>query len=155
MMTAKEFFEELNKLPNVVRNDDYKNEYLSEPIYSYTRHQAIEDGEFVDVTAVAAEAGFRIPVALTRAAYADCVEWSDADTKPNTFQDGSGRLWDVLWMAILAAKRSRNESIISFNVLRVPRLGKGRKPKPVNLKMMIHGGDEGEPVITIMMPDED
>ncbi len=131
------------------------NEVFGKPISCYSRQQAIEDGELVDVTSVAAEAGFRIPVSMTRAVYVDCVEWYDADTKRQTYQDESCRLWDVLWMAILAAKRSKNESIISFNVLRVPRGGKGRKPKPVNLKMMIHGGDEGEPVITIMMPDED
>lgn len=130
-------------------------ELFGKPISSYTRQQAIEDGKLMDVTPVAAEAGFRIPICLTRAVYIDCVEWDDADTKRQTYQDQSGRLWDVLWMAILAAKRSRNESIISFNVLRVPRGGKARKPRPVNLKMMIHGGDEGELVITIMMPDED
>jgi hypothetical protein len=131
------------------------NEVFGEPISFYSRQQAIEDCELVDVTSVAAEAGFSIPVALTRAVYVDCVEWYDADTKRQTYQDEQGRLWDVLWMSILTAKRSQDESIISFNVLRVPRGGKGRKPKPVNLKMIIHGGDEGEPVITIMMPDED
>ena len=36
-------------------------------IYTYTRAQAIEDGYIVDVSEVASEAGFRWPVAVTRA----------------------------------------------------------------------------------------
>ena len=35
-------------------------------IYAYTRKQAIEDGEQVDVSNTAAEAGIRFPVFLTR-----------------------------------------------------------------------------------------
>ncbi len=35
-------------------------------IYAYTRKQAIEDGEQVDVSTTAAEAGIRFPVFLTR-----------------------------------------------------------------------------------------
>ena len=127
------------------------NDVFGNAIYPYSRQQAIEDGVLVDVTERAKEAGFRLPVCITRAVFEDCVAWSYEDTN----QDESVRLWDILWMAILAAKHNRDESIISFNLLRVPKGGSGRKPKPVNLNMVIHGGDEGEPVITIMMPDED
>ena len=35
-------------------------------IYAYTRKQAVEDGEQVDVSTAAAEAGIRFPVFLTR-----------------------------------------------------------------------------------------
>lgn len=38
-------------------------------IYAYTRKQALEDGEQVDVSTTAAEAGIRFPVFLTRAVY--------------------------------------------------------------------------------------
>ena len=44
-----------------------------EIIDSYTRKQAIADGVLIDVTETASEAGFRIPVALTRAVWADYV----------------------------------------------------------------------------------
>ncbi len=71
----------------------------SDLISSYTRAQAIADGVLVDVTETAKEAGFRCPVALTRAAWADCVAWSEADTRRQVPQDEAGRLWDVLWMA--------------------------------------------------------
>ena len=38
-------------------------------VFAYTRRQAIEDDVLVDVTDTAREAGFRIPVALSRAAW--------------------------------------------------------------------------------------
>jgi hypothetical protein len=40
-------------------------------ISSYTRAQAIADGELVDVSTIAREAGFRFPTAITRALWAD------------------------------------------------------------------------------------
>jgi type I site-specific restriction endonuclease len=43
-------------------------EIFGEPIHSYTRADAFADGYLVDVTDTAREAGFRFPVALTRAA---------------------------------------------------------------------------------------
>ena len=38
-------------------------------IHSYSRAQAIEDGVLVDVSETAREAGFTVPVAITRAAW--------------------------------------------------------------------------------------
>jgi hypothetical protein len=38
-------------------------------IHAYSRAEALEDGVLVDVTSTAREAGFRIPVALTRAVW--------------------------------------------------------------------------------------
>jgi hypothetical protein len=64
-------------------------------ISRYTREQAIEDGVLMDVSEAAREAGFRIPVALTRAAWAEYVEVPEGVIA----QDEAGRLWDVLWMA--------------------------------------------------------
>jgi hypothetical protein len=40
-----------------------------EVVHRYGRRQAIADGVLVDVTATAREAGFRYPVALTRAVW--------------------------------------------------------------------------------------
>ena len=74
-------------------------ELFGEVIYRYTRAQAIEDGVLVDVSETAREAGFRWPVAMTSAAWADCVAWSEEDNQRQVNQDESGRLWDVLWSA--------------------------------------------------------
>lgn len=129
------------------------SEIFGEVISSYTRTQAIDDGMLVDVSHTAQEAGFSFPVALTRAAWSDCVEWSEADSKRQTHQDESGRLWDVLWMASRAARRGGQE--IRFQLYRVPRGGRGMRPRLVTLKAICGPGDDGEPVITIMLPPED
>lgn len=69
--------------------------------FSCTRAGAFRDGVPIDVTEQAREAGFRIPVSVTAAAWADCVEWLEA--KP-AIQEGSGRLWDLLFLAAVAAQ---------------------------------------------------
>jgi hypothetical protein len=74
-------------------------------IISYTRAQAIEDGILFDVTPMAREAGLKYPVALTQAAWALCVVLSPAAERAHN--DQTGRLWDVLWMLRVAAKRAR------------------------------------------------
>lgn len=122
-------------------------------IFSYSRKQAIEDGALVDVSETAKEAGFAFPVAVTRAVWEDCVAWGEEDTKRQTYQDESGRLWDVLWMAKLAARRGGQE--IRFQLHRVPRGGRGRKARLATLKAHCGPGDSAEPVITIMLENED
>lgn len=123
-------------------------------IYSYSRAQAIDDGVLVDVGDMARQAGFVVPVALTTAAWADCVTWADADSRRQTPQDESGRLWDVLWMAYLATRRATGGQV-EVTLFRVPRDGRSRAPRAATLQMHIGPGDQGEPVITIMMPGED
>lgn len=127
-------------------------------IYCYSREMAIEDGYLVDVSEAAREAGFRVPVALTRAVWDDCVSWSAEDDERKggrTCQDVDGRLWDVLYMAHLAARNHRGQDRTLFDLYRVPVAGRGVRARRVTLAMHIGGGDDGEPVITIMQPDED
>ncbi len=93
-------------------------------------------------------------VGLTTAAWADCVAWADADSRGQTPQDESGRLWDVLWMAYLATRRAAGCQV-QVTLFRVPRDGRSRAPRAARLQMHIGPGDQGEPVITIMMPGED
>ena len=89
-------------------------DFFGPPISIYTRAQAIEDGVLVDVTETAREAGFRCPVALTSEVWADCVEWTEADKTSATraCQDEAGRLWDVLWMGMIAGRRGVYEQTI-------------------------------------------
>lgn len=131
------------------------NEIFGEVIYSYTRKQAIEDGQLICVTEVAKEAGFRIPVAITRAAWVDCVEWNETDSRRQTYQDEAGRLWDVLWMAMNAARRGAGTQRLVFAFYRVPRGGRGVRSRLVKLVAHIGPGDDGDPVITISLPGED
>jgi hypothetical protein len=124
---------------------------FGEVIYSYTRKQAIEDGILVDVSDTAAEAGFKIPVALT----ARLQEIIENIPKGRNYQSYNGRLWDVLSMAYFAARVNGGKSTIYYD-LYLDRIGeKGGIKRKIQLKMMISAGDDFEPVITIMLPDED
>ena len=121
----------------------------AELIHRYTRAEALEDGTLVDVTGTAEGVGFRIPVALTRTAWSDCIAWTEEDNERVVYQDESGRLWDLLWMAINAARRNTEASRLEFKVLRVPRDSRTGQPVSVTLVLDIGPGDQGEAVITI------
>ncbi len=80
---------------------------FGEIIYSYTRKQAIADGQQIDVTTTAKETGIRIPVFLTRAVYDAYVTVPPGATG----QDEAGRLWDIVWMlrfALIDAQPGQN-----------------------------------------------
>ena len=119
-------------------------------IYAYTRAQAIEDGVLVDVTETATEAGFKVPVALTQGLWAEAVAWSQGGT-----QDESGRLWDVLWMSSLAARASTGTGTVEVEVLRVPDEPGATRASLLRFVLTCGPGDNGEPVITAMLPGED
>jgi len=132
-------------------------------VYSYSRAHALADGVLMDAGDLAREAGFRVPVALTAGAWADCVAWSEADERGGAVgQSEAGRLWDVLFLArhaallhgraALLAEGQRHDRV-AFVVLRVPR-GK-RRAERAELAVHIGPGDAGEPVITLMLPNED
>jgi hypothetical protein len=118
-------------------------------IHSYTRAEALADGVLIDVTETAREAGFRIPVALTSTVWSDCVAWTDEDSARVVYQDEAGRLWDVLWMALVAARRQPEASRLTYEMLRVQRDDTSPKPTKVRLVLDIGPGDNAEAVITI------
>jgi len=123
-------------------------------VFAYTRAQALADGVLIDAGALAREAGFKWPVALTAAAWEDCVAWSRSDTALQVPQDQTGRLWDVLVLAAHAA-RTGSGSALYFDLCRVPRDGHARRPTVTTLKLFVGPGDAGEPVVTILQPEED
>jgi len=130
--------------------------FFGNVISTYTRAQAIEDGVLVDVGSTAQEAGFKWPVALSAAVWADCVAWTEDDNRHQVYQDESGRLWDVLYMAshaIRTSKQSGNQLL--FQLYRVPRDGHSTEAVLVTLKLIVGPGDAGEPVTTILLPNED
>jgi hypothetical protein len=137
-------------------NDRSAESFFGEVISTYTRAQAIEDGVLIDAGSMAQEAGFKWPVAVTSAAWADCVAWSEDDSDKQVHQDQSGRLWDVLFMASHAIRtRSGFGDRLLFELYRVPRDRRSTKAERTTLKLIVGPGDNGEPVITILMPDED
>ena len=117
-------------------------------IYSYTRKQAIEDGVLIDVSKMAQEAGIKHPVAVTYKLWYEYIE-PDPEAK-SLDQSIEGRLWDVLWMFRVKAFVSV-DSQFQFRVYFIM----GKEVKLVELKAVCGPGDNLEPVITIMLPEED
>jgi len=130
--------------------------FFGEVISTYTRAQAIEDGVLIDTGSMAQEAGFKWPVAVTSAAWADCIAWTEDDSDKQVYQDQSGRLWDVLFMASHAIRQdSGSGDRLLFKLYRVRRDGYSKEAILATLKLIVGPGDQGEPVITILLPDED
>jgi hypothetical protein len=123
----------------------------AEIIYAYTRTQAIEDGELVDVSETAREAGIRFPVALTRAVWVKYAEVPEGVTS----QDERGRLWDILWMFRCAAAKFSGSTLLFKLCVRNHNRERLNSRDLVTLKALCGPGDTVEPVITIMLPDED
>ncbi|MCA9028780.1 MAG: hypothetical protein KDA86_26490 [Planctomycetaceae bacterium] len=117
-------------------------------IFSYTREQALSDGVLVDVTDLAREAGFRHPTALTSTAWSRYVQVPDGVT----CQDETGRLWDILWMLAI---KSRQLGMECETLFQLHVRNKESRMDLVTLKAVCGPGDQGEPVITIMLPEED
>lgn len=129
--------------------------FLYAVIHTYTRAQAIEDGFLIEPDeALVKEAGIKVPVAIALEAWHDCVAW-DEDDKPGLGQSEAGRLWDVLFMTRRAALAAGGVSDwFSVELVRVPREGPEQTAQPVTLHAVIDGGDDGKPVMTLMLPHE-
>jgi hypothetical protein len=103
----------------------------------------------IDISSTAREAGFTYPVALTAAAWAKCIA-----VPPGVLcQDEAGRLWDVVYLLALAVRRSSGAEV-RFGV-HVRNDNLEGTPPFVRLKAECGSGDDGEPVVTVMLPGED
>lgn len=122
-----------------------------EVIHSYTRAQAIEDGVLWDMmqepTAEVCRQHYKFPIAATAAVH-EIV--NKAVFNPRICNDYKGVVHDMLWMSRVM-KRKIDESTVMF---RVKITGAGRKSL-YDFKLVVGPGDNGEPVITIMLPGED
>lgn len=125
-----------------------------EIISSYSRAQAIADGVLVDASPTAQEAGFRFPVAVTSTVWDSLIIPDEAAASwGNSIQ---GRLWDVFSVLRFYIRRAQGPLVL-FKVI----FTMGHKDRPgcyqkeVQLKALCGPGDNAEPVITIMFPDED
>ena len=121
-------------------------------IYSYTRAQAVADGVQVEVSKIAAEAGIKFPVFITRTVFDSFV----AVPEGVTGQDEAGRLWDICWMlrfAILRAHGHTDRLPVALYV----RNDNHRAARLVKLIANCGALDMDDPqsAITVMMPDED
>lgn len=117
-------------------------------VIRYTRAQALEDGVLVDCGRLAKEAGFTVPVAITRTVW-------DGFIDPGTMGMGQsidGRLWDTLQLLRRAIKgAAAGVDTMRFKCIYIM----GAESRLVTLKAVCSGGDNAEPVITVMLPEED
>lgn len=131
----------------------------AEVISTYTRKEAIEDGVLIDVTKMAKEAGIKHPTAITQNLWSSRVEVPEG---LEGIQDEKGRLWDVLCMFVFAARKATSPDL-TYSVLfqakeRKADIDRGTfniKMEKVQLNAVCGPGDQGEPVITIMLPGDD
>jgi hypothetical protein len=119
-------------------------------IYSYTRAQAIEDGEQMPLEgelATMARELYKYPVYLTRSVVS-LVERAVAH--PKWCNDWAGVVWDILWM-------SRHGKSVAGDTQRfkVTITGTGRRRL---YDMLIQCGptdiDDPSPALTVMLPEE-
>jgi len=125
------------------------HEIFGEPIYAYTRAQAIEDGSLVDVSTAAREAGIKYPVAMTSAVWERCVR---VPRGLAGVQDEAGRLWDVVYLLSVAIRVTRQGSRVAYCV-RVQT--SARQAELIRLYAVCGPGDDAAPVVTIMAEGED
>ena len=118
-------------------------------IYSYSRRDAIRDGILIDVTNQAKEAGFKIPLAVSDHLYHGYVvppEGMDGEG-----QSVEGRLHDLFTMTKAAmATRWEGDRVYYQVLFKMP-----RSLDLVKCLAVVGPGDEGEPVITLMLPEDE
>lgn len=118
-------------------------------IYSYTRNDGLEDGFFADISELAKEAGFKIPVCVTQGVL-------DLLNEKLEGQDLKGRAWDMFTILKLEIKRqTKPDSFIEFKPVFI-RVEDPQTyyPKPVKLWATIEDTGDGSPGMTIMLPEE-
>jgi len=123
---------------------------MPDVIFSYSRSDALADGVLIDVSGIAKEAGFTIPVAVSDNLYHSYIMPSLDLAKEG--QSPSGRLWDTLSVLRYAIKASPSTDRLSLSVLFTMAPD---DPIPVELLAVCGPGDLGEPVITIMLPGDE
>lgn len=130
-------------------------------IHVYTRADAIADGTLIDIskytadnetTPLVKQAGFKFPIAMTSEAYSHV----ELPVDYIGYQSLTGRLWDVLFLLNFNIRSLSNRSEIFFDVLF---MNNENKEDPhhdsVKFKALIGPGDDLEPVITIMLENQD
>jgi hypothetical protein len=149
-----------------------------EVIHVYSRRQAIEDGVLVDCEQ--APMGemcrqlMKWPLAMTTTAFHRYVWPIDEEANLPPGQSLEGRFWDVVWMFRAAVKgrvpaRQIDPSKLLFDfycIVADPALWPNERldatarcgpegMRLVTMKAVSGPGDDGEPVMTFMLPEED
>ena len=120
-------------------------------IYSYTRKQAIEDGVLVDLTEWATPIGFLIPVACTAAVWHRCLE-----AQKNSTDLGQCTLLRAYVLLITLYRHiSKHAGAMDQLMFDLNYYNTAGKKETIKLKAHCGPGDQGEPVLTLLLPHED
>jgi len=122
-----------------------------EVVSSYSRADAIRDKCLFDLTAEARQCGFKLPLAVTESVFKDYL-----DPSPDLIAEGQsrvGRTLDLLHVLRAAILTAPSTDTLFFKVLFI--LEPGHPTVPIELKALIHPGDVGEPVLTVLLRHED
>jgi hypothetical protein len=123
------------------------NDVFGDVIFSYTRAEAIADGVLVDLSALCPDVccqHYKHPIACTAAVWA-MIE----NTATTPGHDLAGVVHDILWMSRRAQTEAPDESTRLFRVIL------DNPEEPEDLKIYCGPGDNLEPVLTVMLPNED
>ena len=123
----------------------------AEIVSTYTRAQAIEDGVLLDLMQNELEEvcrqHYKYPIACTITVFEIMRK---AVENRRYCNDYAGVLHDMLWMSRTMSRWVDEQTRIFKVIIQ----GAGRQ-RYYDFKIVCHAGDQGEPVLTIMLPDED
>ena len=122
-------------------------------VYAYTRAQALADGVLVDVTEEAKQFGYKVPVAITANLFNLYVRASEGMIAEG--QSTEARLRDILMVLLYKIKQRPNTDRIIFKVKFAMGPTQRNISRTVELTSVIGPGDQGEPVLTIMLPEDE
>ena len=126
-------------------NNESKGAFDGAIVYQYSRKQAIEDGVLADLSQFSINGPFKFPVAVTETVFNIMQEAVENKQHGNSYQ---GILAD---MAATIAIGQQDGNICLFKTI----ISGVEAGKVFDFKAVCHAGDNGEPVVTIMLPSED
>lgn len=122
---------------------------------THTHEESIEAGFLIDVTNVAKNIGFNLPVALTKAVWGNCVTWDASKENRNDITQSEGyRLLELLSSALIAWRQLKRGVRCSFDIYRALDGKEKFSSERVVLSIYTNSGFISPKRITIMMDDE-
>ena len=126
--------------------------------FSHSCISKIEDGALIDASEMAKELGIELPVAITSSVWTEYIQWTKHDGNEAVSQEAKDRLRDILRMLAVWLKYHKvaqtnflhQELLYEIFAIRCDSI----KMELITLKAIFSKGDNLEPVITIMLENE-
>ena len=123
--------------------------------YKGSRKEAKQRGDLIDAGDAGWDAGFKWPVAIVADVYDDLVEWNESDAEKVEETDSEDRrLWNLVFAAAQVIRQiEKHTDRVTFSVTATSR-NNGHVEESVELLIIGHPDDEGNPCLTIRRPIE-